>query len=425
MKFLHAADIHLDSPLKGLEEYDGAPIDVIRGAPRRALENLVDLAIRESVDFVVIAGDLYDGDWRDFNTGMFFVRQMSKLREAGIRVYLIAGNHDAINTMTRRMRLPANPEGDGLMLSHEQAETRRLEDLGVAIHGRSFANQAEFQNMVPDYPRPASNWFNIGLLHTSLNGSDEHDTYAPCTAADLSSKGYDYWALGHIHKRSILPSEGLPFATSPALYSGNIQGRHIREPGPRGCFVVSVDERRRIDVRFHPLDVFRWDVCLVSCIDAKSTDDVLEQFRKSLLDLVQRHGARPIGVRVILDGSTPAHQRLTSQRDQVTAEIRSAATIVSGGQVWIEKLRLTTSYPQEREFPMDNDGPFAELMQYLDDLPNDAEALSELMGELKDLAKKLPADLTQMPDGLPLTQIDWIREVVRELKPLLLDRLQG
>jgi len=90
MKFLHAADIHLDSPLKGLEEYEGAPVDVIRGAPRRALENLVDLAIRESVDFVVIAGDLYDGDWRDFNTGMFFVRQMSKLREAGIRIYLIA-----------------------------------------------------------------------------------------------------------------------------------------------------------------------------------------------------------------------------------------------------------------------------------------------------------------------------------------------
>ena len=152
MKFLHAADIHLDSPLLGLERYEGAPVELIRGATRRALENMVALAIRESVDVVVIAGDLYDGSWRDFNTGMFFVRQMAKLRDANIRVYLIAGNHDAASTMTRKLRLPTNPEGDDLMLSHERPETRRVDDLGLAIHGRSFANAAELKNMVPRLP---------------------------------------------------------------------------------------------------------------------------------------------------------------------------------------------------------------------------------------------------------------------------------
>src|SRR5437762_3004887 len=114
MKFLHAADIHLDSPLEGLERYDGAPVDLIRSATRRALENLVALAVRESVDFVVISGDLYDGNWKDFNTGMFFIRQITRLCESGIRVYLIAGNHDAASTMTRKLRLPTNPEGDNL-----------------------------------------------------------------------------------------------------------------------------------------------------------------------------------------------------------------------------------------------------------------------------------------------------------------------
>lgn len=424
MKFLHAADIHLDSPLRGLEGYDGAPIDVIRGAPRRALENLVDVAIRESVDFVVIAGDLYDGDWRDFNTGLFFVRQMAKLREARIRVYLIAGNHDASSLMTRKLSLPVNPGGDALMLSHEQAETRRLDDLGVAIHGRSFANKEEFTNMVPEYPAPVSQWFNIGMLHTSLNGSDEHDTYAPCTTSDLCAKGYQYWALGHIHKRSVLPDEGLPFASPPALYSGNIQGRHIRETGPRGCFVVSVDERHRVDVRFQPLDVFRWDICHVSCTDAKSIDEVVEQFRNSLNPLMERHGDLPIGIRVILDGATEAHQQLASHREQITAEIRSAGTIISDGRVWIEKLRVTTSYPRERQRISDNDGPLGELVRYLDELPNDTEALTQLMGELKDLAKKLPVELTQTSDGLRLTDVEWIRNVVNELKPLLLDRLQ-
>ena len=141
MKFLHAADLHLDSPLEGLENYEGAPVDLIRSASRRALENLVQLAIQERVDFVVIAGDLYNGDWRDFNTGLFFVRQMNKLCDAGIRHYLIAGNHDAASVMTRKLRLPVNPDGFSVMLSSDHPETRRLEDLGVAIHGRSFAHQ--------------------------------------------------------------------------------------------------------------------------------------------------------------------------------------------------------------------------------------------------------------------------------------------
>ena len=424
MKFLHAADIHLDSPLEGLERYEGAPVDLIRGATRRALENLVALAIREKVDFVVIAGDLYDGDWRDFNTGMFFVRQMAQLRESGIRVYLIAGNHDAASTMTRKLRLPVNPEGDCLMLSHEHSETRRIDDLGVAIHGRSFAKTAEIENMVPDYPSPIPHWFNLGMLHTSLNGSDEHDTYAPCSSTDLRSKGYDYWALGHIHKRTLLPTEGFPLTSPPALYSGNIQGRHIRETGPRGCFLVTVDDRNQTDVRFHSLDVFRWEICLVSCADTKIADDVLERFRGVLRAVIERHEDLPLGIRVILDGPTEAHRELISHRDTVTAEIRSIATIVSDGQVWTEKVRIATSDSRGPQSSLDGDGPLGELTRYLDELPNDTDALGRLADELKDLARKLPGELMQPPDGLQINQADWLRSIVGELKPLLLDRLR-
>ena len=343
MKFIHAADIHLDSPLEGLERYDGAPVELIRGATRRALENLVALAIRERVDFVVIAGDLYDGDWRDFNTGMFFIRQMSRLQDAGIRVYLIAGNHDAASTMTRKLRLPCNPEGDGMMLSHEQPETRRLDHFGAAIHGRSFAHQAETANMVPDYPSPVPGAFNVGLLHTSLNGSDVHDTYAPCTPADLTGRGYDYWALGHIHKRTLLPSEGLPMAMPRAFYSGNIQGRHIREPGPHGCFVVTVDSKHHPEMEFHPLDVFRWEVCTVPAAGLATADDVLEKFRELLRSMISKHEDLPLGIRVIIEGASPAHQFLNSHRTAVTAEIRSIGTIVSDGRAWIEQVRIVTT----------------------------------------------------------------------------------
>jgi DNA repair exonuclease SbcCD nuclease subunit len=106
IRFLHAADIHLDSPLTGLERYEGAPVEELRGATRRALENLVELAIERELDFVLIAGDLYDGDWKDHNTGLFFVDRMNRLREAAIPVVIISGNHDAANRMTRSLRRP-------------------------------------------------------------------------------------------------------------------------------------------------------------------------------------------------------------------------------------------------------------------------------------------------------------------------------
>jgi exonuclease SbcD len=423
MKFLHAADLHLDSPLGGLERYEGAPVDQIRGATRKALENLVELAICERVDFVVIAGDLYDGDWRDYNTGMFFVNQMQKLCSAGVRLYLIAGNHDAVSTMTRKLQLPRNPEGDSVMLSSELPETRRIEDLGVAIHGRSFANQAETRNMVLDYPVPVGHWFNLGLLHTSLNGSEEHDTYAPCTPADLRSKGYDYWALGHIHKRSLLPCEGSPLVAPYALYSGNIQGRNIRETGPRGCFLVSVDDKHRVDVEFRPLDVFRWEVCPVVCPQTAELDDVLEQFRVKLCALVATSD-RPLGIRVRIEGPTEVHQELNSHRSHVTAEIRSMATAVSGGSAWIEQVKFATRDSRETGVASLADGPLGELEKYLDEIPQNEQALAQLVGELKDLARKLPGELMRPPDGLLLGDPAWVLEMVRDLKPMLMERFK-
>jgi DNA repair exonuclease SbcCD nuclease subunit len=425
MKFLHAADIHLDSPLEGLERYEGAPVDLIRNATRRALENLVELALHENVDFVVIAGDLYDGNWRDFNTGMFFVRQMSRLSDAGIPVYLIAGNHDAVNTMTRKLRLPTNRDGLDMMLSHELPETRRLDDLGVAIHGRSFANQAELKNMVPAYPAPIPQWFNVGMLHTSLNGSEEHDTYAPCTPDDLRSKGYGYWALGHIHKRSKLLQDGFLPTMAPALYSGNIQGRHIREPGARGCFLVELDDQRKIQVTFRPLDVFRWEVCTVQCDESKNLVEIFERFGQELRTIIARSENRPLGVRVVIEGATDVHQELTSTRDAVTAEIRSSATVESNGRVWIERVKIATKYPAKSNENVDAEGPLAELERYLDELSGSTESLEQLGDELKDLARKLPSEVLQPPDGLPLNQVDWLREIVRDLKPIILERLKG
>ena len=221
-KILHAADIHLDSPLQKLDVYENAPVEQIRGASRRALENLVQLAIDQTVDLVVIAGDLYDGDWPDQNTGLFFVSQAARLVNAGIPLVVIRGNHDAANVMTATLPLPTNPDGSEIMLSSEQVDSRLFESIGIAVHGRSFRSRAETENMALAYPQPRSGLFNLGLLHTSLTGVEGHEPYAPCTPAQLADKNYDYWALGHVHTRAMC---GLKDA-APVVFSGNVQGRH-------------------------------------------------------------------------------------------------------------------------------------------------------------------------------------------------------
>lgn len=152
-RFIHAADIHLDSPLRGLELPEDAPLDQIRGAARKAFDNLVDLAIQEEIAFVLIAGDLYDGDWRDFNTGLFFNQRMSRLKEEGIKVFIVSGNHDAASQITKSLRLPENVH----LFSTRKPETQILEEIDVAIHGQSFASRSVTDDLSSQYPWPTAN----------------------------------------------------------------------------------------------------------------------------------------------------------------------------------------------------------------------------------------------------------------------------
>ncbi|HEX2224620.1 MAG TPA: DNA repair exonuclease, partial [Thermoanaerobaculia bacterium] len=199
LKFLHASDVHLDSPLRGLERYDGAPAEEIRGATRRALANLVDLALAEEVAFVLLAGDLYDGDWKDYNTGLFFAAQMRRLEEVGTPVFVISGNHDAASQITRVLRPPDNVT----VFSTRKAETVEIKGLEVALHGQGFATGTATENLAAAYPPARPHFFNVGLLHTSLDGRPGHATYAPCTVDGLRARGYQYWALGHVHAREL------------------------------------------------------------------------------------------------------------------------------------------------------------------------------------------------------------------------------
>lgn len=220
MKLIHAADIHLDSPMRGLARYDGAPIEQLRLATRTALANLVDLAIEEAADALLIAGDLFDGDWLDYGTGAHFAREMNRLRDAAIPVIAVAGNHDAASRITKVLRMPDNFR----MLSTKEAETAVYEDLGLAVHGQGFATPAVLDDLSAGYPAPLAGYTNVGLLHTSADGRPGHQPYAPCRPERLAERGYAYWAL-----------EARPPARDPHRRSARrVRRLPPRPPHPRG-----------------------------------------------------------------------------------------------------------------------------------------------------------------------------------------------
>jgi len=415
-KFIHAADIHLDSPLHKLEAYEGAPVEEMRHATRRAFENLINLAIEEEVDFAVIAGDLYDSDWKDYNTGLYLVSQLTKLREAEIPVFIVAGNHDALSKITKTLRLP---EGVTMFPSNK-ATTILIEELGIAIHGRSFSSAVMKKNLAQNYPCKKPGYFNIGLLHTSLNGREGHETYAPCSLDDLLNKGYDYWALGHAHKREIVHKQDAVIA-----FSGNTQGRHIRETGPKGTLIVNIDDAGKVRLDFRSLDVVRWEKLEVDASKADGGYMVVDTVTEQLETLAEKNDDLPLIVRVEILGNSPAHEELAGDVERWINEIRSAAIDSTHGSACIEKVMILTSYPSQEGYPSFKEGPIGELNQYLDSLESNPEQLLNLGSLLDDLMKKMPAELRQGGEGLNPGDPNWVAGIIRQIRPMLMQRLLG
>ena len=329
---LHCADLHLDSPLRGLEADPDAPADRIRRATRDALVNLVDMALAEQVRLVLIAGDLYDGDWQDWRTGQFLLRQIERLTRHGIRVVAISGNHDAESIITRRLRWP-----DGArLLRADRAETITFPDLGVAVHGRSYPTRHMTDNLVPGYPVALPGLLNIGLLHTAA-GRPGHAPYAPCTIEQLGAHGYAYWALGHVHAREVLNRD--PWIVFP----GNIQGRDIGETGAKGATLITVRDNAIAAVEHRPLDVVRWARIDIDLTGTADEDAALARVRQALAEALQAADGRLLAVRITLQGSCPAHAALSRSLGDTREKLRGEAMACGGADaIWLEHVVLAT-----------------------------------------------------------------------------------
>ena len=412
MKIVHAADLHLDSPLLGLERYAGAPVEAIRGATRRAFENLVSLCLEEEAGVLLIAGDVYDGDWKDYSTGLFFATELNRLRDGVTKVVMVRGNHDAASQITRHLRLPEHVTE----LDSARPVTRVFEDSGIAVHGQSFRERAVKDDLASSYPAPLRGAFNVGLLHTSVSGRRDHDDYAPCTLETLVSKGYDYFALGHVHRREVLSER--PWVVFP----GNLQGRQARESGAKGATLIDVRDGHVHSVEARTLDVVRWFTCAVDASAAANAEDAMELVRAELERVVLAAEGRTAAVRVVVSGRTRAHSALAETPERWEAELRSLASEITD-ELWLERIQFSTSAELDLAALAAREDAIGQVARALSKISSDDDAILELVTEFTELRNKLPPEARVGADAVLLDDPEFMREALRDVEQVLLPAL--
>ncbi|MDG1369904.1 MAG: DNA repair exonuclease [Paracoccaceae bacterium] len=395
-RFVHTADLHLDAPLRSLALKDEDLADLVGNATRHALERIVDLCLEESVDALLIAGDLYDGDLRSMKTAAFLVSEMERLQRAGVSVFMIRGNHDAESVLTRELELPPNVH---VFTGH--GGTVELSDQGAAIHGVSFAKPKAPESLLPKYKEPVSGLFNIGMLHTSLAGAAGHDTYAPCSINDLQSHGFDYWALGHVHIRQV-HSEA-PHIVMP----GMPQGRDIGEASPKSVTLVSVNDGHvSLEERFtSTVEFARRDIRLEAVDDWRDVLEVIDAELRAAAITPSDHSV----LRLELIGASPLAWRLRRDHDLLVEQVSNLAR--TQGSVWIDKIVNHLSPPTAL---VTSDDPRRELSNLMDALTDNATFLMRAEQNAEELIGDLPPELRHAFGDSEAEQTDVVRELLKE-----------
>jgi DNA repair exonuclease len=371
IKILHTADVHLDSPLRSLALRNSDLRDAVAAASRSAFRGLVDFAISEQLSAVLISGDLFDGKERSARTGAFLMAELDRLGDAGIKVFYIKGNHDAENPITGTLDLPA----------HVHAFDARggMEPLtdDIVIHGVSFADRHAPDSLLPRFKPPVPGAVNIAMLHSSLGGAAGHDIYAPCSLADLAGMGFDYWALGHIHKRQV-------HSTAPwIVMPGTPQGRDIGESGPKSATLLTIDQGQ-IDICEVPSSVVEFAQSELDVTETES-DEALRGLLKSHLSAMRNQIAAPIGViRLILTGKPKRHWQILRDRDVWIEQVNELAQAT--GDLWIDKLLFDLPPPDATEGASGAADELATIMATIRDDPGFAAlARDEVETVLQDL----------------------------------------
>lgn len=336
LRFLHTGDLHLDSPLEGLSaEAPTEVLPVLRNATTDAWRNVVRLAIDERVDFVLVAGDVFEIASPTLLGQARFRDGLAQLAGAGIRSFVVHGNHDPMDGRSWAPSL-AFPSAvhrfgtDGVEAVPFLRDGREI----ARIHGRSYPRPAVTENYAAGFRADPDAPFSIGLLHANVGNRPDHDNYAPCSIDDLRASGMDYWALGHIHQ------PGRVIADPPTFYCGIPQGRDPGELGARGCYLVEVDASRRVTARFVATDVVRWHPIDVPIAHVPDDEALHRACREAVAAAIDTADGRSLVIRLRLSGRGALHANVrrpgyVDDLRQLLNEERSAVPPFA----WVESIR--------------------------------------------------------------------------------------
>ena len=294
--FVHAADLHLDSPFRGIRAI--APENVARSlysATFDSYRNIVDLCISEGVDALLVAGDIYDGADRSLRAQQAFIDGLRSLDAVGIRSFVCHGNHDPLDGWEARLSYPGGchrfgPDFEAVPVFPDAPE-RGL------VYGISYPTRDVYENLVVRLGQVDAAAFTIGLLHANVGGNTDHALYAPCSLDDLAQSGIDYWALGHVHTRQVM-RERAP----TVVYPGNPQGRHPNEPGSRGVYLLEVDDTGIINLEFRATDTVRWEQARMDISAMDTEQDLIDAIDDAMQNLLDGADGRSVVVRMTLNG---------------------------------------------------------------------------------------------------------------------------
>jgi DNA repair protein SbcD/Mre11 len=414
-RFVHAADIHLDSPLRSLALRDPGMAELIGNATRRAFVNVVDLCLNEQVDALLLAGDLYDGDQTSMKTARYLAAEVRRLHEASIRVFIIRGNHDALSRITKELTFP-----DSVKVFGGRAEAIEIERPGgafaVAIHGLSFARPDAHESLLPRFRQPVNEAVNIGLMHTSLGGSPNHPRYAPCALVDLDASGFDYWALGHIHKRSI--SQGRCTVVMP----GMPQGRDIGESGAKSATLVTIADDRTVRIEERPTNVAQFESLSVDLTGVDDWRDMLTRITVAVQCARTQVDSEHLVARLHLSGHTPLAWRIRGDRDLLRNDVVNQAADI--GKCWIEKIDIECRAADAAAGPAFD--PITELRRLIgEDVVPSAAYQAEIATIAEELRSQLPPECRALLGDDEAGLKDVLAELVPEGTEDVLARLHA
>jgi DNA repair exonuclease SbcCD nuclease subunit len=413
--FIHAADLHLDSPFKGLWEPDPSIIDALRSATFDAYAALIDLCIERGAAFLLVAGDVYDAEDRSLRAQLRFRDGLLRLEEKGIPAFVVHGNHDHYGSQSSAIRWPDNV----YIFGPDTVESviARVDGEPVAtISGVSHGKKNETQNLAKRFPVPEGDLFRIAMLHCNVGSATGHDPYAPCELSDLVDGGFDYWALGHVHEKALL-------CTTPhILYPGNVQGRHFRETGERGCYLVTVEDGEVTGVEFCPLDAVRWLEGSVSIEDLSTMDGLDRAILDAVQGLVSKSDGRPLLCRLAIGGRGNLYRDLR-RPGNVRDLLERTRELFRGERsfVWLHELMVDCRPERELERRREAGDFLAEVLSISAEITRSPERTAEL-------AAAALSDLTgnrQFERGVGGFSDEEIGAMIAQAELICLDKLEG